>query len=166
MRYENYGEIQATVINEATVIEIRDEKHALVRTVRKSACSECHNQNSKACTACDICFSPDTLDAVAENSVGAKKGDRVIIEASSKDVISLAALVFIVPVITAVIGYIIGYLCGAGEDISVLSAFIGFAFGVAVAFVTGKLLPKRDRIYIKEIIIGENTDESIKKMER
>ena len=88
---------------EGTVTKIIDEKHATVKTVRKSACAECHKKSDGGCRACDIFLGSDTIETSVVNSVGAKEGDRVIIESSSSYVIFAAAVVFVLPIVCAIL---------------------------------------------------------------
>lgn len=144
----------------ATVIGIKDSEHVLIKTVRKSACEACHKGEGGSCKACDLVFAPDTVEAVAVNKIGAKEGDKVIIESRSSDVIGLSALVFLLPIVFAAAGYLLSTLWIENSDISVLFAFLGLLLGGVTVFAVGRYGLKSDRIYVKEIIIGDTIDES------
>lgn len=79
---------------------VKDEKgeFCAVAVMRKTACGD-------GCANCAGCMSKGIQLCKAKNTVGAKKGDRVIIEGSSSAVLKSAFLVYIVPIIVFILVY-------------------------------------------------------------
>ena len=71
---------------------------ATVEVSRKSACEGCHAASDGGCSAC-ISFGNKKTTARADNSIGAKIGDRVMLETDSRVVILYAAAVFSAPLV-------------------------------------------------------------------
>ncbi len=85
-----------------TVSRILDAQTAEISIVRPGACG-------KNCAACGgLCAPGAPLVARARNPVGAHPGDRVVVETSSKEVVGLAALVYLLPVVLFFAGYAAG----------------------------------------------------------
>ena len=92
--------------NEATVVEIRGTR-AVVEARRLSACEGCHkNQNgSHECSVCSLMGGDGIICAEAENTIGAQVGDRVVIESGTGRMLWYAALVFLLPIVLALVAY-------------------------------------------------------------
>lgn len=106
------------------------ETHAVVKVSRKSACEGCHANAEGACGAC-VAFGDREVTSKAENSIGAKVGDRVLLETESKTVVLYAAAVFLFPIILGIIGYFVGGLLA-----HTAAPYIGVLAGFVLAFVT------------------------------
>lgn len=104
-------------------------KLALVEVSRHSACEGCHAKADGNCSAC-VSFGDKKTSANADNSIGAKVGDRVILETESRTVILYAASVFLFPVLLAVIGYLLGTFMSFTA-----APYIGAILGFILAFV-------------------------------
>ncbi|MBQ1847916.1 MAG: SoxR reducing system RseC family protein [Clostridia bacterium] len=141
---------------EGTVIRIIDDTHASVKTVRKSACAECHKKSDGGCRACDIFLGSDTIEANVINKIGANVGDQVVIESSSSYVIFAAAIVFILPVLTAILSYCLFAFAFSLAEYAPLAAVAGFAVGVAAAVIYGKTEKNKERIIITKILYKDN----------
>ncbi len=141
---------------ECTVVSIKDGKTAIVRAQRKSACAECHANGGKSCGACDIFLGDDTFTAEADNSIGAKVGNAVIVESPSGYVIGAAALLFILPIIVAALLYGAVYIIS--HEYAPVGAPGGVALSYAVIFAVEKITKKkRNRMKIVKII-NEKSD--------
>ena len=137
---------------EGTVVKIIDETHALVKTVRKSACAECHKQSEGGCRVCDVFLGSDTIETQAINKIGAKEGDSVIVESLTSYVISAAAVVFMLPVLLAILLYCVFAFAIGSSYWAPIAALAGFAVGIAAAIVYGKCEKGKERIVISKII--------------
>ena len=94
-----------------------DGDFALVSVHRESACSgDCHK-----CAGCGAVT--QTLQVRAENLICAKRGDRVYIESSGAVVLWAAMLVYLLPVMSFLLGYALGSLWGH-EAVGAVSAFL------------------------------------------
>ncbi|MCK5832337.1 SoxR reducing system RseC family protein [bacterium] len=114
----------------AKVVEIRGE-NASVRVISTDSCSDCSEKDS-----C-ILSKKRQGDMEIRNMLNAQKGDTVEIELTSGAYLGLGFLVFIVPIISLIIFYLIGYYT-IGQTAGVIFAFLGLSAGMLVAFVLSK----------------------------
>ena len=125
---------------EQTVIVRRllPEGMAEVVRVRESACSgDCHK-----CAGCGA--SSQTMLFTAHNSIGAKPGESVIVESDTATVLKGAALLYVVPLVTFLAGYILGEnLWGRG----ILCSLLGFFLGVLPIKLYDRHLAKKGTVY-------------------
>lgn len=114
----------------ATIEKIVSPTHAVISVARQSACA--HD-----CSECGGCGStPMAVQATASNPIGAKVGQQVVVESSSKKLFSIAGVVYLVPLALFLLGY-----CMAPFDSEAMRGLAGFA-----CFVLGGLLAvKYDR---------------------
>jgi sigma-E factor negative regulatory protein RseC len=141
---------------EATVVEIRGNR-AIVTTERLSACEGCHKATEgEGCSVCTLMGGNRTVSAEAENPLGARVGDRVMIESRTGRMLWYAALVFLVPIVLAIVGYLLADLWlpnTVWRAILPISAFVGTFFGI---FVYSKSVQrKRCDVKITEIVRGD-----------
>ena len=94
----------------ATVVEIIDPDIAVVSVERRAACDGCHKQAEGECSVCSLMASGKTMKARAYNAVGAAVGDTVVLESSSACVLGYAALVFLLPIVAVIGGYLLAGL--------------------------------------------------------
>lgn len=138
------------------VTKIIDEKTALVKTVRKSACAECHASGGKGCAACDIFLGKDSITAEAVNTVGAAVDDDVMIQTSSAEVIKAAAVVFLLPLLFAAAAYLIAFFVFHSEY-APLWSFAGLGVGCVGDYMYGRFRKVKETINIVKII-GKDMD--------
>ena len=97
---------------------------AEVAVKRSTACgSNCGN--------CESCVFQNELKVTADNRIGARPGQKVVIESKTSDVLGAAALLYLVPFVLLFLGYAIGNALGWAEGGCVLIGFGFFALGVA-----------------------------------
>ncbi len=108
-------------MNAFGIVESIDNKAstAKVRVKRQTSCGG----NCAACAACDVA---DTI-AVAQNPCGAGVGDIVELSLQSGKVLFAAFLVYILPLVVAIIGYAVFEWAGAAAFF--LLSFVGLYFG-------------------------------------
>lgn len=82
-------------------------KHATVLCSRTSACEGCHKQSEGDCSVCSLMGGNKTMQAEAYNAIGARVGETVEIETATSRVLGYAALVFLLPVIAVILGYLV-----------------------------------------------------------
>ena len=86
----------------AHVQEILENGKVLVQVVRQSACSgDCHK-----CAGCGAV--EQKLLLPAENLIGAKPGDKVVISSKSAPVLKAAAMLYLLPMTLFFLGYVVG----------------------------------------------------------
>lgn len=112
---------------------------AEVFLVRQSACSgECHK-----CSGCGA--AKETMLFTAQNPIGAKPGDHVVVRSETGPVLASAAVLYMCPLVLFFAGYILGdLLWGLGG----LTGGLAFALGIAAAVLYDrKVLEKKNTIY-------------------
>lgn len=120
------------ILKETGIVTEVTEKNVKARVKRTTACGENCGSCGGACTATYI-------DVLALNKACAKTGDRVEIEIANKKVLSVAFLVYIMPLICLIIGDIIGNYLFSNELLSILS---GIVF-MAVSFFLVKIVDRK-----------------------
>ncbi len=99
---------------------------AQVLKVRESACSgDCHK-----CAGCGA--AAQSLLVTARNPIGAKVGDQVLISSNTKPILAAAALLYVLPLVLFIAGYL------AGESLWTKGPVMGLA-GFILGLVCAKL---------------------------
>ena len=88
----------------ATVELIIDSDHAEISVPRKSACGH----DCEECAGCGV--SGASVHAKAANPIGARPGQKVVVESSTKKLLGVVALVYLLPVV----GFLLGYFLTEG----------------------------------------------------
>ncbi len=118
------------------VRKCNDDGTALVMHVRQSACSgDCHK-----CSGCGAV--QETLMLTAQNPIGAKPGELVVIRASSGPVLAAAAMLYLLPLGLFFCGYAIGQALLQRGALFGIIAFVG---GIAAAAVYDRYLAKHKK---------------------
>ncbi len=112
---------------------------AEVVVTRTTACgSNCGN--------CESCIFQSEIKTVARNLINAGPGQRVVIESKSSRIFGAALMVYILPMVLALAGYLIVYGLGAAEALCILSSFIGLGIGAVILVVTQRKKMAKDPI--------------------
>lgn len=120
---------------------------AEVEIVRSSACGD-------SCASCGLCAGQNAV-VEAENTIGAKAGDTVVMDMADKKVLYAAFLVYIVPIIALIAGYFAGAALFNGEAAGVAAGFIAMALAFSVIILTDRRRKKRYTPSIVKIINGD-----------
>ena len=128
------------MVQTAVVKRMISESVAEVSLMRQLECG----LNCKSCEGCPQ-KPKDEILALAENTVGAFAGDVVEVESNSGSAIGIAALVYVVPCVFLVLGYLLGAWLGLGEGLCVLAAFVGLFVGFAPALLLNRAIVKRGK---------------------
>ena len=131
--------------HKAIVLKTYGER-ADVSVLREEACAHCAGRV--------VCGTAKRLTVQVKNPIGAKEGDTVVIERPSESVLFYSALVFLAPVLLAVVLY----LCFS--QISGTMGMIAAVIGFAVPFVIAAIIDKRGRDNRLPIITGIAAPES------
>ena len=106
---------------------------AQVMVLRQSACSgDCHK-----CSGCGA--AEQTVIFTAQNPIGAKPGDLVTVEAASGPVLKAAAVLYMLPLVL----FIGGYLLGMQWHLGGLTGLLAFALGIGGAIAYDRLVMKK-----------------------
>lgn len=103
---------------------------AKIVVVRRSSCENCG--------ACGIGAKPE-ISFTLKNDIGAKVGDRVIVEMHSKALLKVAFLVYTIPLAALIIGFILGQSLGTSGGLNpgqaeLTGIGIGFLFLILAFF--------------------------------
>ncbi len=85
------------------------------------------------------------LLALASDPIGTKPGERVEVEPSAGHSIGLSMLVFALPCVFLVLGYVVGSALGLGELPSVGTAAIGLVVGFLPAVWVNRLITRSQK---------------------
>lgn len=98
-----------------------------------------------SCKSCEGCPQKpkDEILALAENPVGARMGDVVEVQSNSGSSIGIAALVYLVPCVFLILGYLLGAWLGFGEGVCVLMAFAGVFVGFIPALILNRAILRK-----------------------
>ena len=112
---------------------------AQVIRIRESACSgDCHK-----CSGCGA--AQQTMLFTAQNPIGAVVGDTVVVSTASAPVLKAAAVLYILPLVLFLAGYIAGACVG---DLAGWLGALGFILGIGcVILYDRRAAKKRETVY-------------------
>ncbi len=117
-----------------------DGKYATVLCDRKSACEGCHKlADGGECSVCSLMGSGQSMETRAYNAAEAAVGDTVEIETASSRVLGYAAMVFLLPIVTVILGYM---LSGLWTDVAAWR-YLFCAILLALTFVGIRLYSEK-----------------------
>ena len=120
------------------VLTCHSDDTAQVACLRQSACSgDCHK-----CSGCGAV--EQTMIFTARNPIGAKPGDMVTVEAATGPVLKAAAVLYMLPLIL----FIAGYLLGMRWQLGGLAGALAFALSIAVIVMYDRrVMRKKNTVY-------------------
>lgn len=121
----------------ATVERIIDADHAEISVPRKSACGH----DCEECAGCGV--SGAAVRAKAANPIGARPGEKVVVQSNTKKMLGIVTLVYATPVVLFLLGYLAAFFLGAPVAVQYTAAVIGFAAGIAAAIWYDRRLKAR-----------------------
>ena len=99
----------------ATVERILDADHAEISVPRKSACGH----DCEECAGCGV--SGAAVYARARSPIGAQPGQKGVVEGSTQKVLRIVVLVYLIPVVLFLAGYVITSMLTASAHIISMS---------------------------------------------
>lgn len=128
---------------EGLIASIDDKGWAEVVTRRRDACGDCG-----AGHCCTAFTGRSKMLIKALNRVGANKGDLVVIDLASGNVIQSAVILYVIPVLGLIFGAVIGSTLDPGwpfkgTDASTLFTFLGLALGFSLTVLISRHLSKK-----------------------
>lgn len=126
----------------AVVKELSGDGWATIEVRRVSACGHDCSQCGGGCAELTR-SGPVTV--LARNPVGARPGDRVVVESSSRSILGFAAVVYLLPLALFFAGYFLAGVLGAGEGLALALGGACFALSLAIAVFTDRRAAKRSR---------------------
>ena len=121
----------------ATVERILDADHAEISVPRKSACGH----DCEECAGCGVTGA--AVHARAANPIGARPGQKVVVESSTKKMLRIVALVYLIPVVLFFVGYLAAMALTSSVGVQYAAAAAGFALGVVLAILYDRRLRAR-----------------------
>ena len=121
----------------ATVERILDSGHAEISVPRKSACGH----DCEECAGCGVTGA--AVHAKALNPIGALPGQKVVVESSTKKMLRIVALVYLIPVALFFLGYLAAMAVTASVAVQYTAAAAGFILGILGAISYGRRLRAR-----------------------
>ena len=118
----------------ATIERILDANHAVISVPRKSACGH----DCEECAGCGV--SGAAVQAKALNPIGAKPGQKVVVESSTQKMLGIVALVYVIPVLLFLTGYLAAVFLGAKVGVQYTVAILGFIIGIVLAIAYDRRL--------------------------
>ena len=120
----------------ATVERILDKNHAEISVPRKSACGH----DCEECAGCGV--SGAAVHARARNPVGARPGQKVVVQSDTQKMLGIVALVYLTPVVLFFLGYF-GTIMVSSMAVRYTAAAAGFVLGIVIAILYDRRL-RRD----------------------
>ena len=132
----------------ATVERIIDKNYAEIAVPRKSACGH----DCEECAGCGV--SGAAVHAKATNPIGARPGQKVVVESSTNKMMRIIVLVYLIPVVLFLLGYVsMAFLVPESVAVQYTVAILGFLIGVVGAVVYDRRLKKQGGLIFRIIRI-------------
>ena len=125
----------------ATVIELVDGK-ARVQVKRISACAHNCDQCGGGCSEM---MKSAPVSVLAQNPLGAKPGDKVVVASDTGSILGAAAMVYLLPIVLFFIGYFIGQGAGMIEGACIAVGGVCFALALILIVVMDRKMRKRSK---------------------
>jgi len=121
----------------ATVSRIIDSNYAEISVPRKSACGH----DCEECAGCGVTGA--AVLARAANPIGARIGQKVVVQSDTNKMLSIVALVYFIPVALFLIGYVAMAFLTPNVAIQYGVAIAGFFIGIVAAILYDRKLKER-----------------------
>ena len=131
--------------NDAIVTKLMPNNTAEVVVTRLTACGG-------NCGSCEGCVCDNEVRAIANNPLGAKPGQKVVIESQSAKVFGAVALVYIMPIVLFLAGYLAAAAVGASEGVCIAVSFGALLLSAVILVVSQKR--KKEKITFNIIKIN------------
>ena len=118
----------------ATVERIIDSDHAEISVPRKSACGH----DCEECAGCGA-----SVHAKAANPIGARPGQKVVVESSTRKMLGIVAFVYLIPVVLFLAGYLLTAFLTSAVAIQYTVAVVAFLAGIGFAILYDRRLRAR-----------------------
>ena len=130
------------------------EQAIVVKTTGKIAVLRI--QKRPECEGCKICAFKEGQSVVkvkAKNTVGAKAGDTVIVQAEKDNRLLASFIVYILPVLFAAAGAAVGFLALDDQLWAALCCVAGLVLGFAAVFLLDKWAVRSRRFRLEVVLV-------------
>ena len=126
---------------QGTIKKLLPDGMAEIEVTRRSACG--HD-----CAKCGGCggLETQTLYVTARNRAKADVGERVLIEGETGQVLGLAVLVYVLPIVLFFVGYALGSVLLTGAAAGALGGGVLFVVGILGAIWYSRRMKARGRV--------------------
>lgn len=124
---------------EAVVTRLLPNGMAEVAVRRTTACGG-------NCGSCESCVFQNELKTPAKNSVQAKPGQKVLIESQSARIFKAAFLVYVLPLLFFLAGYLLASALSLGEAGRIVASFLGLVLGAVTVVLSQRRIREKDKI--------------------
>ncbi len=124
---------------EAVVTKLLPSGMAEVAVKRTSACGG-------NCGSCESCVFQNEMKTPALNRIGAKPGQKVLIESQSSKIFKAAFLVYVLPLLFFLAAYLLAAAFDLSEALRILASFAGLIVVGVVLVLSQKKIRDKDRI--------------------
>ncbi len=138
------------MIQKAVVLRTFPDNTAELSVERRSACGG----NCSGCEGCS--FRENVIHIVAVNRVSAVPGQTVIVESKTRQIFRYAVLVYILPVLFLVLGYVMPFLLGFTEPVCILTGFLLLLAGTAAVILVQRKKKHNPVTYSINAIVEES----------
>lgn len=120
------------MITEDGIVTHTTPETAWIKTTRSAACESCASKDS-----CGVSHHPsEEMTIIVPNTIGVKKGDRVIVGIDSAPMLFLSFLLYVFPIVLLIIGALIGDALAPVLEMNGSALSMGFGFLLfAIAFL-------------------------------
>ncbi len=137
------------------VIEEKGNDRAIVELLKHTACGDCG--------ACHLGDDNKHIRIICQNDVGAKEGERVVVDLDFPEVLSAAFIMYTLPLLALLIGVFAGYygytnfISSSGSE--VFAMFVGFILmGASYLFIKSRESKfSADKKYLTHIVDVQRT---------
>lgn len=129
---------------QGTIKKLLPDGMAEIEVTRRSACG--HD-----CAKCGGCggLETQTLYVTARNRAKADVGERVLIEGETGQVLGLAMLVYVLPIVLFFVGYALGSVLFTGAAAGALGGGVLFVLGILGAIWYSRRMKARNEVPYK-----------------
>lgn len=126
---------------QGTIKKLLPDGMAEIEVTRRSACG--HD-----CAKCGGCggLETQTLYVTARNRAKADVGERVLIEGETGQVLGLAVLVYVLPIVLFFVGYALGSVLFTGAAAGALGGGVLFVLGILGAIWYSRRMKARNEV--------------------
>ena len=126
---------------QGTIKKLLPDGMAEIEVTRRSACG--HD-----CAKCGGCggLETQTLYVTARNRAKADVGERVLIEGETGQVVGLAMLVYVLPIVLFFVGYALGSVLFTGAAAGALGGGVLFVLGILGAIWYSRRMKARNEV--------------------
>jgi len=133
------------MIQTVTVLSVKGNRAKVIYN-RPAAC---HMDCEHCAGGCSALAAREQILVDAENCIGAKAGDQVLLSAETRTVFSVILLVYALPILLFFLGYALGWLLKVNSS---LCGILGFFFGILIAVLVSHTKRRTGREIAFQII--------------